>query len=272
MWALNMIELYQSYLSTCSGKVRLVLEEKGLAYKEHVINLQKGDQFSPDYMKLNPKSIVPTIINNGEVFRESSVICEYLDDLQPEPPLRPSDPMKRAKMRLWMKFMDDEVHPMTGIVTYAVSIRHERVKQLSPEALAQHFEKMTNPTKREQQKTIHYDGVESPYFKNAIQVMDKMVGNIEADLESHGGPWMLGDHYSIADVVVTPYMLRLEHFSFDALWQEKRPLVTEWWGRIRERPNYRGVISPDTPTGNLAARQENGAREWPRVQEILAAG
>jgi glutathione S-transferase len=264
-----MIELYQSYLSTCSGKVRLVLEEKGLDYSEVVINLQKGDQFDPDYVKLNPKSVVPTIIHDGIVVRESSVICEYLEDLQADPRLRPSDPWKSAQMRLWMKFMDEEVHPMTTIVTYAVSIRHERAAANTPEELEAHFNKIPNATKREQQRAIHNDGVESPYFLSAIKIMDKMVANADGALKNFGGSWLLGEDYSLADVVVTPYMLRLSHFSFDGMWEGSRPRVAEWWGRIQARPNFCGVMSPDTPTANLEKRKTNGAKEWPRVKEML---
>ena len=264
-----MIELYQSYLSTCSGKVRLVLEEKGLEYSEVVINLQKGDQFKPEYVKLNPKNVVPTIIHDAKIVRESSVICEYLDDLAPEPPLRPADLWKRAQMRLWMKFIDEEVHPVTTIVTYAVAIRHERAAANTPEQLEAHFNKITDATKPEQQRAIHHDGVDSPYFIKAIKIMDKMVANSEASLAEFGGPWLLGEEYSLADVVVTPYMLRLSHFSFDRMWQDTRPGVAEWWERIQMRPNFRGVISPDTPPANLEKRQANGAKEWPKVEEIL---
>lgn len=99
--------------------------------------------------------------------------------------------------------------------------------------------------------------------------MDKMVANIEGSLEEFGGPWILGETYSLADVVVTPYMLRLSHFSFDDMWQSSRPEVANWWQRIQERANFRGVMSPDTPLGNLEKRKTNGAKEWPRVKEIL---
>ena len=264
-----MIQLYQSYLSTCSGKVRLVLEEKGLEYEEIVINLQKGDQFQPDYVKLNPKSVVPTIINDGAVIRESSVICEYLDDLAAEPPLRPRDPYLGAQMRLWMKFMGDEVHPMTSVVTYAISMRYERAKNNTPEQMEAHFNKITNVAKRERQRAVYRDGIEAPVFQDAIKAMDKMVGNAEKSLEEFGGPWLLGDQYCLADVVVTPYMLRLEHFSFDGMWRDRRSLASSWWDRIKERRNYRGVMSPLTPPANLEARKSHGAEEWPRVREIL---
>ena len=95
-----------------------------------------------------------------------------------------------------------------------------------------------------------------------------MIANVEASLDEFGGPWLLGEEYTLADVVVTPYMLRLSHFSFDSMWQDSRSRVAEWWERIQAPSNYRGVISPDTPTANLEKHQANGAKEWPRVKEI----
>ena len=68
-------------------------------------------------------------------------------------------------MRLWMKFLDEEVHPMTTIVTYAVSIRHERAAANTPEQLEAHFKKIPNPTKRAQQRVLHTEGVESEFFQ-----------------------------------------------------------------------------------------------------------
>ena len=93
-----------------------------------------------------------------------------------------------------------------------------------------------------------------------------MIANVEASLDEFGGPWLLGEEYTLADVVVTPYMLRLSHFSFDSMWQDSRSRVAEWWERIQAPSNYRGVISPDTPTANLEKRQANGAKERPRVK------
>ena len=56
-----MIEFYDNDMSVCAQKVRLVLAAKGLEYQRHVMNLRTGDQFRPDYLKLNPKAVVPTL-------------------------------------------------------------------------------------------------------------------------------------------------------------------------------------------------------------------
>ena len=86
------LELYHHGSSVCAAKVRLVLAEKGLEWQGHYIDILKGEQFDPNYMKLNPKAVVPTLVHDGRVLSESTVICEYLDDAFPEPSLKPADP------------------------------------------------------------------------------------------------------------------------------------------------------------------------------------
>lgn len=75
-----MIEFYDNDMSVCAQKVRLVLAIKGLDHERHSLDLRAGDQFKPDYLKLNPKAVVPTIVDNGIPIIESTVINSYLDD------------------------------------------------------------------------------------------------------------------------------------------------------------------------------------------------
>src|SRR3546814_10227948 len=60
------IELYHNDLSSCAQKVRIALYEKQLPWKSHHLNLRKGDQFKPEYMKLNPNGVVPTLVHRSE--------------------------------------------------------------------------------------------------------------------------------------------------------------------------------------------------------------
>ena len=101
-----MLELYHNAVSTCSQKVRLVLDAKGLDYTSHEIDLVGGGQHDPDYVKLNPNHVVPTLVDDGRVFIESTLINEYVDEAYPGQPLRPSDPAGRHAVRLWTKKID----------------------------------------------------------------------------------------------------------------------------------------------------------------------
>jgi glutathione S-transferase len=114
MWIaqeVEVIELYHHGSSVCAAKVRLALAEKQIEWKGHYIDILKGDQFSPEYMKLNPKAVVPTLVDDGNVIRESTVICEYLDEVFPGPSLKPASAAQRAEMRLWTKAVDEDIHP-----------------------------------------------------------------------------------------------------------------------------------------------------------------
>jgi glutathione S-transferase len=84
-----MLELYNAPQSTCSQKVRLTLAEKGLEFVEHKLKLFQNDQLKPEYLKLNPNGVVPTLVDGGVPIIDSSVIMEYLDEQYPEISLTP---------------------------------------------------------------------------------------------------------------------------------------------------------------------------------------
>ena len=77
-----MLELYNFPMSTCSQKVRIVLAEKGLDWVDH--RIESGDHLKPGYLQLNPNGVVPTLVHDGVPIIDSSVICEYLDEVFPQ--------------------------------------------------------------------------------------------------------------------------------------------------------------------------------------------
>ena len=91
-----MLDLYHHGSSVCAAKVRFALGEKGLEWRGHYLDILKGDQFAPEYQKLNPKAVVPTLVHDGQVIVESTVINEYIDEVFAETPLKPRSPAERA--------------------------------------------------------------------------------------------------------------------------------------------------------------------------------
>ena len=89
---MSAIELYNAPQSTCSQKVRLTRAEKGLSFEEHRPELFGGDQLRPEYLKLNPNGVVPTLIDDGTPIIDSSVIIGYLDEVFPSPQLSSERP------------------------------------------------------------------------------------------------------------------------------------------------------------------------------------
>src|ERR1700722_20350745 len=111
--------LYNAPQSTCSQRVRFVLNAKKLPFTEVKLDLLAGDQLKPDYLALNPNGVVPTLDHDGAIVTDSSVIIEYLDEIAPEPAnFTPEKPVLRARMRTLMHFIDEMPAPAVRVPTF----------------------------------------------------------------------------------------------------------------------------------------------------------
>uniref|UniRef100_M4ECU1 glutathione transferase n=2 Tax=Brassica campestris TaxID=3711 RepID=M4ECU1_BRACM len=90
------LKLYSYWRSSCGHRVRIALSLKGIEYEYIPVNLLKGEQFDPDFMKINPMGTVPALVDGEVVITDSFAIIMYLDEKYPEPPLLPRDLHKRA--------------------------------------------------------------------------------------------------------------------------------------------------------------------------------
>lgn len=260
------ITFYHSVESTCAQKVRFILAEKKLEWTEIQLNLRKGEQFDPEYLKLNPKAVVPTLIHNEDVIRESSVIAEYLDDAFPEPPLRPQAPYEQSIMRLIMKAFDEEVHPSVGILSYAIFLRHQMNELKSPEELQQHFEQMADPMRRERQRSTHKLGLESPSALMALQAIKKVIELISYYLQR--GPWLAGSDYSLVDAAAVPYVFRIRALGLSLFWEDK-PNVASWFDRAAARAESLGL---DNPWGSASFERmvaKYSEQAQPQISKLL---
>jgi maleylacetoacetate isomerase len=93
------------------------LNLKGLAYEPRYIDLRKegGQQHSPEYRKLNPQGLVPTLLEGEEVFTQSLAIIEYLEETHPEPPLLPKSAKDRAHARALAQLIACDIHPLNNL-------------------------------------------------------------------------------------------------------------------------------------------------------------
>jgi maleylacetoacetate isomerase len=106
------IQLYGFWRSIASFRVRVALRLKGLAFEETPIDILCGEQFEPGYAAVNAERVVPTFIHDGHSVFQSLAIIEYLDDIQPDPRLIPSDARERAYARSLALMTVADAHPL----------------------------------------------------------------------------------------------------------------------------------------------------------------
>jgi len=230
------LELY--YLeeadSICSNRVVMTLVEKEIEdWTPHKIVLMNRDQFKPEYLKLNPKAQVPTLVHNGRVVRESSIICNYLDDIKAEPALKPADPIDRAEMQEWIKDCDEAVYQATASINFVTKFRLE----IPIEKMEERWKKVTDIERLHRQQSCVREGLDSLYVLRAVGAWDRVFAKMEKTL-SDGRPWIMGDQYTLVETVHVPLIKVLDLLRLLDLWLDGRPHVQAWWERVTNRPSY----------------------------------
>lgn len=259
-----MLELYHNNMSVCSQRVRLVLREKGLAVKEHPLNLRAGDSLTPSYLKLNPSGVVPTLVDNGEVIVESAIISEYLDETVPQPALRPADAPGRARMRIWAKIPDDGLHAACGLLSNVIAFRHQYLA-MAPDAIECNLGATPDPARRERKRQGIERGLDAPLLPAAVALYDRTLARMEQQLAQT--QWLAGTDFTLADTALAPYVQRLEHLGQDWMWCEERPAVARWFSACKERASYAAITDYLVkPVVNLMA--DKGAEAQSKLREL----
>lgn len=266
-----MLILYNHNLSVCVQKVRLAMTEKGLQWEERDIDLMRGEQVSPEYLKINPKGVVPALVHDGQPVIESTVILEYLDDAFPDHPLRPDAPIERARMRVWTKTPDDGLHAACGTVSYAAAFAHQVAAFHGHEALAARLARLPDRARAARQRELYDKGIDASFVPDHFRLYDKVLGEMEAALT--GRAWLAGDDFSLAECALLPYVWRLERLNLAAMWAD-RPRLADWFARAKARPSWDKAMEAYPARGrgdyddDLRSR---GIELWPKVEAMLAA-
>jgi glutathione S-transferase len=142
-----MFVLYHGWRSSASRRVRLCLEEKELAFEGHIVDMTKMEHHAPEYLKINPNGVIPTLIHDGKPLHESGTICEYLDEVFATPSLRPAAPYERALMRNWIRHIDERIHNLI-IFNWRHSMQ-QVASQWSDEELAEKLKHIPSAERRE---------------------------------------------------------------------------------------------------------------------------
>lgn len=199
-----MIRLYDYPDCPFCQKVRIVLAEKDLEYERVHVDLHKGEQKSPEFLKLNPYGKVPVLIDDDVVVYDSTIINEYLDDEYPNPPLMPEDSAGRARVRQLEDFCDNSFMPPAGFILAEL---HKPENERDAERL------------RRYQAEI-----------------GRVLGRLESALD--GKEFLAGD-FSLADVAFAPRVMILGQLGVEV--DARLHNVAAWIGRLRERSSVRAL-------------------------------
>jgi glutathione S-transferase len=233
--------LYNAPQSTCSQRVRFVLNAKGVPFAEIKLDLLAGDQLKPDYLALNPNGVVPTLDHDGAIVIDSSVIIEYLDEVVPERErFIPRDPVKRANMRALMRFIDEMPAAAVRVPTFNLAFL-PRFAAMSEEEFLAFAE--SKPLRKEFMLAMGRTGFPQKEMDAAMQRLRRTYERMDSEIEKSGGPWLLGEEISLADIALMPAIVRMADLGQETAWQDL-PRVQPWHDAICMHPAFRPTYYP----------------------------
>ena len=233
--------LYNAPQSTCSQRVRFVLNAKALPFDEVKLDLLAGDQLKPDYLKLHPNGVVPTLDHDGGIVVDSSVIIEYLDEIAPTPQsFTPRDPVQRGAMRTLMRFIDEMPAAAVRVPTFNLAFLPRFAAMSEAEFLA--FAE-SKPLRKEFMLAMGRSGFPQKEMDAAMGRLRRTYERMDEEIAKRGGPWLLGKDITLADISLMPAIVRMADLGRDGDWADL-PRVQRWYDAIRAHPAFKPTYYP----------------------------
>ena len=250
-----MLKLYHGVQSVCSIKVRIGLAEMSLDYEDIELNLQRGDQFDPDYMALNPAAVVPTLVDDGLVVVESSLILESLDRVYNDARLMPEGRAAGVAVRHWL-LRCIAVHAAINTLSFSTVMRKRQLAAKSMEEIEVSLEKMPDPILRAKRLDLFANSLGSIYVDQALSQMRATLTDMEKALKSDN--WVSGESFGLADIALISYIDRLERLGFESL-LNATPNVLTWLARMQDRDSYQSEVAARIPRELADGMRADGA-------------
>jgi maleylacetoacetate isomerase len=178
------MRLHSAARSSASFRVRIALNLKGLPYEYVPVDLVHGGQFRDPFRGLNPAELVPVLEREGAVLTQSLAIIEYLDEIYPQPPLLPHDPLERAYVRAIALAIACEIHPLNNLRVLRYLTRTLGLEEDAKDAWYRHW-------------------------------VEQGLAQVEGQLTAAGrcGRFVLGEAVTVADILIVPQIFNARRFD-----------------------------------------------------------
>ena len=235
------IHLLNYQFSACSMKTRIYLNLKNIPFKSHQINLSAGENFSQWFQGINPRSLVPVLIHDGDVHIESNDILQYLEGCFENNPLIPAD--KKMKVSELLSF-EDNLHIDIRNITFRFMVpkllnKGKKAKPKSNDKATLNGEAdPLDDANRNFWKEYEEFGIKDEDVTESLSKMNSALKNIDSIL--NGNEYILGSNLSVIDIAWFIYVTRIQHANYPL--QDRHPNVYEWYKRLYKNKKFKDEV------------------------------
>ena len=235
------VHLLNYQFSACSMKTRIYLNLKKIPFTSHQINLSAGENFSEWFQGINPRSLVPVLIHDGEVHIESNDILEYLEGCFKESPLIPEN--MEEKIKEILKF-EDNLHVDIRNITFKFLVPRflNKGKSVQPKAknkatLNGELDSMDDVNRNFWEHYEKYGITDEDASRSLIRFRTALE-DLNDQLED--SPYILGSELSLVDIAWFIYATRIQHANYPL--KRLHPNVSGWYERLYANVLFRKEV------------------------------
>ena len=243
------LHLFNFIFSSCSQKLRIVLNLKGIPWESHPINLRENENYTEWFLGINPRGLLPVLVHDGAVYIESNDILEYLERTFPNPPLIPDGMAAQVHEEL---LMEDDLHMDIRTLTFRFIFGASGGPAKDPEALRKY--EVAGGTIDGQEdnqklkeisffKKANSDGIGDEQVRIASGRLHERLTKLNSRLEQQ--PYLMGDMLTAVDIVWFIYCTRIEMAGYPV--SRLHPYLGGWHAGLMLNPKFSNEVAPPPP-------------------------
>jgi glutathione S-transferase len=234
-----MLELYHWEPTLGSGEPLICLEEKGLGFASHYVDLLELEQHGAAFLSLSPSGEVPVLVHEGRVLTHASLILEYLEDAFPATPLMPATAPAQYTARHWVKYAEDRLTPAVCLLGWR-QLGYAQFGAARRARALESIERLPLERRRWWSWALQPHSSEED-LAMAREAVTLGVHKLERALTADG--WLCGAEYSLADIVLFLVIRALQAAAPELLPARGAAQVLAWLARVAERPAVRTALA-----------------------------